>query len=959
MTIAGFWKELDDRLQKRNPAYVLSKNRISFPDFVYNFNIENGRFLNVGIDLAQWMFENSSISYTKNDDAVLTMVNGIASKIRYLKKYQVNFVFVFDGNLKLAKLRHNFEGDENDSDNTDTEELLFDSVYKQNLEKIESNSHIANNIYVFEMIKLFKYLNISYIFAPGDAEIELSRLSNAGIIDAVITNDADGFAYGCELILRNFSKFIDDKPSTFKGIAEKHSKEFYVTPISIHLLETIGLFPDIIMFIACMCGDDFSKGIKKLGPKKIWNLALKTSDYDFNCVFELRNIFISDNFKDYLLGKLPYNYSERSKLLLEYQNNFKNFINKYSKEIFGQQHTMSDSDISLSDFILATHFYPLCAKKLFQFSSFQTNLNEVDGTPKTKLFLPKFPQPLSIKSMNGPRYELYRGNDFDKIMTTSTFYDRKSLNNEPLYKDELSSIDWFAKLNYDKMKNIQIRNNTIKGYEYIPHSFGESYLWSAIVNFDVLGLRKNDIFIKNDKTIILKATANSNNKLQFYQVNYKAKSFFKKFMNYENDNNIEKASSFWLPSYLFDKEDNGRMLANNYKEDKINKSKKSSPRKNKLSPQKTTLDSLLKSPKHSRRLSDVSLSTVSGSSTISKSSKRSFDEYSDNETPSKKQKMTDPFFLDLEEAELIEDHEHNVSRVLEYPEDEGEGENEEEKKRERIEFNYNVNLDDGEVGRSNNNILSDLFKPKEELKKDKLSVDRNGSIMDKIPLIKPPSEAYNFNKFDLNDCQDDDLMDSNHNSKSFLNTEDSFSDTSSILDEIDRVIRQNSNIKTAINDVGNNLMDDQANDYEKKSNIELNSDMLSDSTSVLIELDIIEANRKSNGTNGYAESDSTKYNDQHLTKSINRTISLETLKDVGDITLDASIIDAEEDNSFNNDELNIKKKNFLEDVHPTRNIFEGTGHFLAENTDDSELWNSSATDNSLSPVSIQSVVEID
>lgn len=48
----------------------------------------------------------------------------------------------------------------------------------------------------------FLYINLVNLKAPGEAEAELALLNRLGIIDAVMTEDSDIFAYGAQLVIR-------------------------------------------------------------------------------------------------------------------------------------------------------------------------------------------------------------------------------------------------------------------------------------------------------------------------------------------------------------------------------------------------------------------------------------------------------------------------------------------------------------------------------------------------------------------------------------------------------------------------------------------------------------------------------------------------------------------------------------------------------------------------------------
>lgn len=41
----------------------------------------------------------------------------------------------------------------------------------------------------------------SYFQAPGEAEAELAKMNDIGVVDAVLTNDGDAFVFGARTII--------------------------------------------------------------------------------------------------------------------------------------------------------------------------------------------------------------------------------------------------------------------------------------------------------------------------------------------------------------------------------------------------------------------------------------------------------------------------------------------------------------------------------------------------------------------------------------------------------------------------------------------------------------------------------------------------------------------------------------------------------------------------------------
>lgn len=670
MTIEGFWDEVNSR-------HSLEKYRLNFTDYVHNHFKNHHQFLTVGIDIFQWIFEHSQFvesltGFPEDNARISIVVSGIASKLRYLISLPLNFVIVFDGKIKMDKQR--WKKDSIINNNIKNSHVLFEEKYLKDLELINNNEHIMKGKLIASLTKLLESWNISYIHAPGDAEIELARLNQANVIDAIISNDADAFAYGAKTILRNFSRNLNDKPNTYtKGI--KNNKDYFVTPVNNDILNQLNLDTDKIMFIACFQGDDYSNGIKGLGIKKSWALVTNKSS-DFDVVQNLKNIYVSD-FKDYIKGKMPHPYLERIKLLEEYKIDLKRHITRNGRAYFGRIHSL---DVELpNDRIIASHYYPYFAKYLFKFDFYDTNINEVSGMLKNNLNLPNLPQPLSIKSIESEnQYIIRRGNDLKNSLGYSTFINQICNDNLIATYD---SYHWFTGINYDELLILTKTGKAAKeGYEFLADSLGKCYVWKALVNFNNIDLQCNDIFIKEEKNFPIKSE-----KIDFeqkmYQVKFKPRQFFKDILSLDDkilDNNLneieEKHIHVWMAAYLFELEQNGRKIVSIYNEkiqqkNSVKSTPKRTPKKKRTPTQKTTLDILSNSSKSPIKIIERKNGLLDlKEANVIVANKRSVYDIEDSDITSSPKKKMKPESVDLKDVNsiLVEPFEEDieVSRVL-------------------------------------------------------------------------------------------------------------------------------------------------------------------------------------------------------------------------------------------------------------------------------------------------------
>lgn len=639
MTIDGFWKEVKQRGN-------LEDLRIPFHDYVYSFHHKNGRNPTLGIDMYQWINEHASLVETESKngfpesaDAIKVVISGLLSKLNYLISLSVNFVIVFDGQLKPDKTR--WKNDkcivQNDPD------IPFEEKYQQDLDILKNGSYMYHGTFITEFTKVLNALNMSYICAPGDGEIELARLNQAGVIDALISNDADGFAYGAKVILRNFSKNEKDLPSTAVGSRKTY---YFVTPVDETVLKKLHLDNDKIMFMACCQGDDYTKGFKGLGIKKSWDLATKKIK-DFDVVKELKNIYVPDDPSRYLLGKVAHSYQKRLQLLESLKSKLIENVN--GKAYFRKAH---NKEIILpSDYTFASHFFPHYAPRLFEHNAYDTCLSGYGGELEPEIRLPILPQPASILHFDEGECVIKTGNDNGGAESKKARF-----LNWKKFKDNVKVVHdgkkWFDSLDYAAILEwTKTSRNKKEGMEFVADRLSSTHIWRLITIIDKLDIQPTDIFIHNDKMESVKCSKEEEFEQLKYLIKFKPRRLFKSFLRLqdelydENFNKIEEEiKQVWLPKYLLETEANGRKLIETYRNTKkaSKVTPKCTPRKKNTPKQNTTLDLLSSSPKSPIKIltrEPIALLEVTKASKIFSRAKRPSDKLSLNHSPKKKIKL--------------------------------------------------------------------------------------------------------------------------------------------------------------------------------------------------------------------------------------------------------------------------------------------------------------------------------
>jgi holliday junction resolvase YEN1 len=116
------------------------------------------------------------------------------------------------------------------------------------------------------LIDLFKFPRHE---APGEAEAECARLQQAGVVDAVMSNDIDTLMFGSGLTVMNFSK----EKST--GTAAATHVDCYTTETKFDVEENIKLSrAGMILFAMLSGGDYLPSGVTKCGPGLAGEIAM-------------------------------------------------------------------------------------------------------------------------------------------------------------------------------------------------------------------------------------------------------------------------------------------------------------------------------------------------------------------------------------------------------------------------------------------------------------------------------------------------------------------------------------------------------------------------------------------------------------------------------------------------------------------------------------------------------------
>ena len=142
----------------------------------------------------------------------------------------------------------------------------------------------------FELTKaLFDVINVPYLDAPLEAETTCVDLALQGEVDAVLTEDTDVLAYGTPVFLSKFN--------TSTGICSQL--------IHKEMLEEMEISNDSFLDLCIMCGTDYNKNIKGMGPVSVYKNVLTHGSIEAIgkaldiCIDSLTHVRVRELFREY------------------------------------------------------------------------------------------------------------------------------------------------------------------------------------------------------------------------------------------------------------------------------------------------------------------------------------------------------------------------------------------------------------------------------------------------------------------------------------------------------------------------------------------------------------------------------------------------------------------------------------------------------------------------------------
>nr|XP_008196114.1 PREDICTED: flap endonuclease GEN isoform X2 [Tribolium castaneum] len=198
----------------------------------------------VAIDLSCWVCESQNVTeYT-----VQPRIN-LYFRTCYLLLMDVNVVFVLEG--RAPELKYKTIAARN--------ALQFKGAKPKNGAKTKDRSRFNHTLKRCE--EMLSLLGLACVTGEGEAEALCAQLNETGLVDGIISQDSDCFAYGARVVYRNFSISQQGNQAAKGGSVD-------VYDISV-ANERLNFGRNKIIALALLCGSDYSDGVHGIGKDSV------------------------------------------------------------------------------------------------------------------------------------------------------------------------------------------------------------------------------------------------------------------------------------------------------------------------------------------------------------------------------------------------------------------------------------------------------------------------------------------------------------------------------------------------------------------------------------------------------------------------------------------------------------------------------------------------------------------
>ncbi|MFA5049422.1 MAG: flap endonuclease-1 [Candidatus Micrarchaeia archaeon] len=151
---------------------------------------------------------------------------------------------------------------------------LEDERYEDAKKYAQATSRLTSEM-VEECKTLLDGMGVPYIQAKSEGEAQSAIMAKKGMVYASASQDYDSLLFGAPLLLRNLSL-------TGRRKVPGKDKYILVEPEQISLSEVLEknkITLEKLIWIGVLCGTDFNKGVRRVGPKTALKLVLEFDDF--------------------------------------------------------------------------------------------------------------------------------------------------------------------------------------------------------------------------------------------------------------------------------------------------------------------------------------------------------------------------------------------------------------------------------------------------------------------------------------------------------------------------------------------------------------------------------------------------------------------------------------------------------------------------------------------------------
>uniref|UniRef100_A0A1B0CN71 Putative flap endonuclease gen n=1 Tax=Lutzomyia longipalpis TaxID=7200 RepID=A0A1B0CN71_LUTLO len=207
----------------------------------------------VAIDLGGWVCENQNVvDYPVQDRLYL---RNLFHRTCYLLLANVTPVFVLEGDA--PEVKYDEIARRND--------IQFRGGAPKKTQRKDKNKGRTRFNGVLKLCEnLLRTMGLECVQAPGEAEAFCAHLNRAGLVDGVVSQDSDCFAYGARKVYRNFSVAKQGAVAASGGAVDIYDMD--------KISQILDLGQNKIVLLALLAGCDYCPGVAGVGKDSVMKL---------------------------------------------------------------------------------------------------------------------------------------------------------------------------------------------------------------------------------------------------------------------------------------------------------------------------------------------------------------------------------------------------------------------------------------------------------------------------------------------------------------------------------------------------------------------------------------------------------------------------------------------------------------------------------------------------------------